>query len=142
MTGKDLSKAAPRSPHVTIGGYVILARTIDKCRASLWGNLGDYHFDCPLDNQLFGFKEIKGADFKAFVAEGKTDEEILAWVTSHGLIKTPDEVTAWSETAATNNYSDEPNKKGWLEGENTRLGLDKDATLFQMLDADDAASFK
>ena len=34
-TGKDLTKEAPRSPKTKLGGFVILARTIDKCRALL-----------------------------------------------------------------------------------------------------------
>ena len=142
MTGKDLTKVAPRSPHEILGGYAIIARTIDKCRAELWGAIGEYHFDCPLDNQLFGFKGIKGADFKAFVAEGHTDEEILNWVTTQGTPKTTEEVSAWTKGVIANNYSGLPDKKPWLEGENIRLGLNIDATLFDMLDADDVASFK
>jgi hypothetical protein len=74
--GKDLTKEPPRSPKVRVGGYAILGRTIDKCRALLWGNLGEYHFDCPLDNMLFGFKGIKGHDFKAFVETGASDDDI------------------------------------------------------------------
>ena len=74
--GKDLTKEAPRSPRVRIGGYAILARTYDKCRALLWGDIGEYHFDCPLDNMLFGFKGVKGDDFKAEVEKGATDEEM------------------------------------------------------------------
>ena len=65
--GKDFTKEPPRSPKTRVSGYAILGRTIDKCRALLWGNIGEYHFDCPLDNMLFGFKGIKGDDFKAFV---------------------------------------------------------------------------
>ena len=141
-TGPDLTKAAPRSPHQKIGNFVIIARTIDKCRASLWGNLGEYHFDCPLDNQLFGFKGLKGSDFKAFVSEGHADEEIADWVSKNGTPKTVAEIEAWDAEAAANNFSAAPEKKAWLEGESVRLGLDKDASLFDMLDADDKASFK
>ena len=65
VIGKDLTKEAPRSPKIRVGGYVILGRTLDKCRALLAGNIGEYHFDCPLDNMLFGWKEIAGSDFKA-----------------------------------------------------------------------------
>jgi hypothetical protein len=43
----------------------------------LWGNIGEYHFDCPLDNMLFGFKGIKGDDFKAAVEKGASDEEMV-----------------------------------------------------------------
>ena len=65
VTGKDLTKEAPRSPRIRVGGYAILGRTIDKCRALVAGDIGEYHFDCPLDNMLFSFKGVKGEDFKA-----------------------------------------------------------------------------
>ena len=70
VTGKDLTREAPRSPHLRVGGYVILGRTLDKCRALIAGDVGEYHFDCPLDNMLFGFKGVNGADFKAHVEDG------------------------------------------------------------------------
>ncbi len=141
-TGKDLTKEAPRSPKEMIGGFAIIARTIDKCRALLWGNIGEYDFDCPLDNQLFGFKGIKGDDFKKFVEEGHSDEEIAAWVESQGTPRTAEEKAAWAAQVIANNYAGMPDKKGWLEGENARLGLPKDGTLFDFLIADDIASFK
>jgi hypothetical protein len=141
--GKDLTKEAPRSPHQRIGDFVILARTIDKCRALLFGNVGEYHFDCPLDNTLFGFKGIKGDDFKKFVSEGHSDEEILKWVMDHGSKKSSAEIRKWSTEAENDNYDSKPaEKKAWLSGAATKLGLDKDATLFDYLDADDKASFK
>lgn len=140
-TGLDLTKESPRSPHVEIGGFKILGRTIDKCRAFLFGKIGEYHFDCPLDNQLFSFMSIKGADFKAFVAEGYSDDEIADWVKENGQKKTDTDIAEWDEKVSSNNYSDQPDKKPWLEGENKKLGLDKDGTLFDYLDADDKASF-
>ena len=38
---EDLSKGFPRSPRETLAGYVIAARTLDKCRATLVGTPGD-----------------------------------------------------------------------------------------------------
>ncbi len=70
IDSKDLTQESPRSPRIRVGGYAILGRTLDKCRAFLKGKIGEYHFDCPLDNMLFGFKGVKGDDFKARVAEG------------------------------------------------------------------------
>ncbi len=58
ITAKDLTKEPPRSPRERIGGYAMLCRTIDKCRAHLAGQVGDYHFDCPLDKTLFGFESL------------------------------------------------------------------------------------
>src|SRR5476649_2580706 len=73
VKGKDLTKEPPRSPRVRVGGYAILARTFDKCCALIAWNIGEYHFDCPLDNMLFGFKGVKGDDFKAEVEKGASD---------------------------------------------------------------------
>ena len=140
--GKDLTKEAPRSPHEIIGGFAIIARTIDKCRALLWGNTGEYHFDCPLDNQLFSFKGITGDAFKAYVETGASDEEVAAWVKTQGVPKTDEEIAAWSQQAAANNYANEtPEKKKWLSESAVSVGLSPDATLFDFLDADDRASF-
>jgi hypothetical protein len=141
-TGLDLTKEPPRSPHVNVGGFAILGRTIDKCRATLFGKVGEYHFDCPLDNQLFGFMGVKGADFKAFVAEGHSDDEIAVWVKKNGTKKDDKEIAEWNDKVSSNNYSDQPDKKPWLVGENNRLGLPNETTLFDYLDADDKASFK
>ena len=140
--GKDLTKEAPRSPHERIAGFAIIARTIDKCRAVLWGNVGEYHFDCPLDNTLFSFKGITGDDFKAFVETGASDEEIAAWVKAEGLPKTDDEITAWSDAVSADNYATQPpEKKKWLSDSAVSVGLSPDATLFDYLDADDKASY-
>lgn len=140
--GKDLSKVAPRSPHVRLGDFVILARTIDKCRALLWGNVGDYHFDCPLDNTLFGWKGIKGDDFKKFVESGATDSQIVEWVKENGLKKTKEEILAWSSEAEADNYNKKPpEKKKWLSESSVKVGLSPDSTLFDYLDADDKSSF-
>ena len=39
----DLTQFPPRSPRVRLGGYVILPRCLDKCRASLAGKNGEFH---------------------------------------------------------------------------------------------------
>lgn len=77
----DLSNTYPRSPRQTVGGFVIAGRTLDKCRAALSGTNGDYHYDCPLDNQFFDFAGITADEFKAFVATGADDEAVAAWIT-------------------------------------------------------------
>lgn len=81
---RDLSKQAPSSPRERIGGFVIAKRTIDKCRASLARKLGEYHYDCPLDNVLFSFKGINGRQFRAAVQAAKTYEEVGSWLQSNG----------------------------------------------------------
>jgi hypothetical protein len=144
MISMDLTKEAPRSPYAKINGYGILARTIDKGRATIAGTKGEYHFDCPLDNLLFSFTGIKAADMKKHLEEGKSDEEIGAWVKKASTIPhTDEEIKAWNESFHHDfSYSTDPQKSGWFKGECERLGLDADkTTLFTMLDADDKASY-
>src|SRR5947209_18096259 len=97
ITGKDLTKEAPRSPRLRVGGYAILGRTIDKCRALVAGKIGEYHFDCPLDNTLFGFKGVKGDDCKAQIENGASDQQMAEWLDQSGEKKTPDEIKRWSD---------------------------------------------
>jgi hypothetical protein len=143
VEGKDLTTEAPRSPRERVGGYVILARTYDKCRALLGGNIGEYHFDCPLDNMLFGFKGVKGDDFKAEVEKGATVEEMATWLDSHGDKKTPEEVKAWSdEMEATNPYTN-PEKRDWFVEQLKPHRLNPlTTTLFDWLETDDKASYQ
>src|SRR3989440_9104555 len=106
VIGRDLTKEAPRSPRIRVGGYAILGRTIDKCRALVAGNIGEYHFDCPLDNTLFGFKGVKGDDFKAQIENGASDQQMAEWLDQSGLKKTPEEIKHWSdEIEAFNHYN-------------------------------------
>ncbi len=140
--GMDLTKQAPRSPKKELGGYVILERTLDKCRALLWGNIGEYHFDCPLDNILFSFKGVKGDDFKNEIQRGATDEEMAAWLDRNGTPQTPEEVKKWSDEAEAHSLIDDPEKRDYFIGECEKLGLDpKKTTLFEWLEADDKASY-
>src|SRR5205807_381170 len=111
VVGKDLRKEAPRSPRVRIGGYAILGRTIDKCRASVAGDIGEYHFDCPLDNMLFGFKGVKGSDFKAQIENGASDQQMAEWLELNGEKKAADEIKHWSDEVEANNPYNDPERR-------------------------------
>jgi hypothetical protein len=139
---KDLTKEAPASPRIRIGGYAILARTLDKGRADLAGTIGEFHFDCPLDNYLFGFKGVKGDDVKKLLAEGSTNEEIAAWIDANGEPKTEEEKKAWSDSVEAARPYDNPEKKEWFIGVCAEAGCDPaTSTLFDFLEADDKVSF-
>jgi hypothetical protein len=141
VTGKDLTKEAPRSPRIRVGGYAILGRTIDKCRALVAGNIGEYHFDCPLDNTLFGFKGVKGADFKAQIENGASDQQMAEWLDANGEKKTPEEIKRWGDEAETASMYNDPEKREFFVEETQKLGLDPEkTTTFDWLEADDKAS--
>ncbi len=140
IKAKDLTRVAPRSAKEKMGGYAILARAIDKGRATIAGTNGEYNFDCPVDNKFLSFTGIKGSDMKAFLAEGHTDEEVLAWVKANSIPKTDAEIEAWSN-AFNSDYSYSTNE--WFIGECKKLNLDPlKTTLFDFLDIDDKQSFK
>src|SRR5438045_7200934 len=124
VIGKDLTKESPRSPRIRVGGYAILGRTLDKCRALVAGNIGEYHFDCPLDNMLFGFKGVKGVDFKAQIENGASDQQMAEWLDANGEKKTPEEIKRWSdEVEALNPYND-PERRDWLIEQLKPIGVE------------------
>ncbi len=138
ITGKNLIKEAPRSPRLRVGGYAILGRTIDKCRALVAGNIGEYHFDCPLDRTLFGFKGIRGEDFRAQIEQGRSDEEIIEWLNQSGEEKTPAQIRRWSEKMEASSLHDDLEKRDFFVEETRKLGLDPEkTTTFEWLEIDD-----
>jgi hypothetical protein len=93
----DLTQRPPRSMRVRLGGYAILPRVLDKCRAVLVGKNGEYKFNCPLDQHLFNFVGIDAEAFKAEVAKGAGDSEMLAWVQANAKVqRSPWEIQQWS----------------------------------------------
>jgi hypothetical protein len=139
----NLTKEAPHSPRYRIGGFVIAARAVDKCRASMVKETGDYHYDCPLDNMLFTFKGITGAEFKSAVQSAKTYEEIGTWLESHGTPKTAAEIKAWSDEVEDSSPMKNPERREGFIANCKTLGLNPEkSTTFDWLEADDKASFK
>ena len=94
LLAKDLTREYPRSPRETLGGYVIAARTLDKCRASLNGTLGEYKFGCTLDRQFLSFAGIDATQFRDFVATGASDAEVAGWIEQHGHARL--EIIKWN----------------------------------------------
>jgi Domain of unknown function (DUF5069) len=143
VIGKDLTKESPRSPRIRVGGYAILGRTTDKCRALVAGNIGEYHFDCPLDNTLFGFKGVKGVDFKAQIENGASDQQMAEWLDQAGEKRTPDEIRRWSDEVTAASLYNDPEKRDWFGEECGKLGLDPaKTTTFEWLETDDKASHR
>ncbi|MEP6810996.1 MAG: DUF5069 domain-containing protein [Chthoniobacterales bacterium] len=87
----DLTKRPPRSPRVRLGGYVALARILDKGRADLAGTAGEYKYNNPIDHHWFRFTGLTAEALKAELAKGKGDGEILLWVAENA----PHQRSAW-----------------------------------------------
>jgi|ERR1700681_166617 len=61
--------AFPRSVHDEYLGIVQLARTIDKAKMVANGTIGEYHYNCPMDQALFTEFGIDGKKLAAVVAD-------------------------------------------------------------------------
>jgi hypothetical protein len=97
----DLTQHPPRSTRSSLGGYVMLPRSIDKARAKAADKLGEYAFPNPMDKYLFEFTGIDVDAFFDAVKSGRSDTEMLAWIKEHSTTKRAAwEIAAWS---------------GWLE---------------------------
>ncbi len=101
-------KEFPRSPRATLGGYVLAARAIDKCRAVLAETEGEYHSNCPLDQRWLKFAEINYDAFRAFVATGATDDEIASWIGGNARKRPRNEIIAWNNKERDLRLSDLP----------------------------------
>lgn len=143
MKSLDLTQRPPRSPRVRLGGYVILPRCLDKGRADIAGKLGEFHFNCPLDQRFLSFVGISAEALKQQLAQDKGDQEILDWINANAKHKpSPWEIAAWScyrEKEVPSNVE----FREFLQKTHSELASKREdiSTLFDLLDLDDYVSF-
>jgi hypothetical protein len=90
---------------------------------------------------LFGFKGVKGNDFKAQIEQGAGDEEIAEWLNQSCEKKTPTEIKRWSDRMEASSLYDDLEKHDYFVRETRKLGLDPEkTTTFEWLDIDDRVS--
>jgi hypothetical protein len=108
LLARDLrdDKQYPRSPRETLGGYVLAARALDKCRAALVGWQGEYHSNCPLDQQWLKFAEIDYNAYRSFVSTGATDDEVAAWIGEQAKKRPRAEIVIWNNQLRDRRLSD------------------------------------
>jgi hypothetical protein len=115
---------------------------MDKCRAKLAGKLGEYHYDCPLDNQLFSFKGITGEQFTAAVTAATNSEDVGVWLQTSGTPKTAVEIKAWSDGMEAASMYKDPKRQAYFIEKCKKVGINPEtSSTFDWLEADDRASF-
>ena len=98
ISAPDLTQRPPRSARCRLGGYVLLPRMLDKGRATIADQNGEYHYNCPLDQHLVNFLGFDAEAMREQLAAGKGDGEILEWLNGNAQHKrTPWEIEQWSE---------------------------------------------
>ena len=137
----DLTQHPPRSIRVRLGGYVHLPRLLDKARAVLAEKAGDYHYNCPLDEEFFDFTRIGHEAMLAEIKSGKTDNQILAWVNETSK-RQRYEVACWSAWLEQNGPGGAPGHK-WAAGviEGNKSERDDIRSFADLLDFDDYHSY-
>jgi len=94
---RDLREKPPRSPRVTLGGFVIAARMLDKARADLLGTNGEYNFyPCGLGAFFWKFTGLDAHQFREFAGTGASDIEVDQWVRSNATQKDPKAIIKWN----------------------------------------------
>ncbi len=140
----NLTQRPPRSPRVRLGGYVLLARILDKGRAALAGTAGEYKYNNPIDRHWFRFTGITPEALQAELATGKGDGEILAWIRESAPLKRePWEIQQWSAYHSERGPDGDPET---LELFASRVGAHSQSredvkTWFDYLDLDDHVTF-
>ena len=140
----NLEQRPPRSPRVRLGGYVILPRLLDKCRAELEGNGGDYHYNCPLDQRFFNFTGVDPEALKVEVAKGLGDGALLEWISANAAHRREDwEIAQWSGVREAAAPADNESRSFVNELADGAGGGEREdiATWFDVLDLDDHASY-
>jgi hypothetical protein len=143
LNAPDLTQRPPRSPRVRLGGYAILARCLDKGRATLAGKNGEYNYACPLDMNWFTFAGIKPAALTKQLAAGKGDGEILEWIAAHSTTRPqPWQIAAWSAFNDQRGANDVDTRE-YFTGLLKKLSTTREDVLgwFDLLDLDDYVSF-
>lgn len=92
----DLTKEYPRSVRDKWQGVVQLARTIDKGRAKALGDIGEYHYNCPMDQAVFGFLGIDHERLLDSIRNAKSDAEIEAFTRPFVDAKSREEIERWN----------------------------------------------
>jgi hypothetical protein len=139
----DLTKQAPRSPRVRLGGYVTLPRMLDKGRAEIAGKHGEYNYNCPMDQRFLTFAGIDAELLKKELAAGKGDGEILEWIQKNAKHQRADsEIVAWSSQAELRVPSDVESREYFHDLHRKAAPKREDiSSWFDLLDVDDYISF-
>jgi Domain of unknown function (DUF5069) len=140
----DLTKRPPRSPRIRLGGYALLPRMLDKGRAEIAGQSGEYHFNCPLDQHFVNFVGIDPEGLRAQLAAAKGDGEILAWVNDTAQHKrTPWEIEQWSDYMQRRGPESDAETRGYFAEMLEKLSKTREdiKTWADLLDLDDYVTF-
>jgi hypothetical protein len=75
----------------------MLARAIDKGKATAAGTNGEYNFDCPMDQAVFGFLNIQGNQLLEAIKKSNGDAGIEDYTRAFVAAKSPEEIEQFNQ---------------------------------------------
>ncbi|HEY1681813.1 MAG TPA: DUF5069 domain-containing protein [Candidatus Tumulicola sp.] len=93
----DLTKEYPRSARDKWQGVVMLGRAVDKGKATAAGTNGEYNFDCPMDQAVFGFLNINGAQLLEAIKKSDGDAGIEDYTRAFVAAKSTEEIEQFNQ---------------------------------------------
>ncbi len=106
-----MRKLFPRSPYERLGGYVHLARLIDKAKLHRKGLLNGYNYKTVgFDKHLLAFLKLDPDAFEEAVGRIDDDQGIVEWVGQNGVKHSAEEIEEWNQ-AMISRAPDSPVKK-------------------------------
>ena len=118
----DLTTGYPASVREPLFGIVQLRRAIDKGTALAQGTIGEYHYNCPMDKEVFSFLGIDHEALLERIKSANNFSDIEAYVKPYVEKKSPAELEAWNAE--------------WLQ-DAPETGSDGEKYLRSMVDAKD-----
>src|SRR3712207_1055818 len=92
------TKLRPRSPYEKLGGYVHLARLIDKARLHRQGLLDGYNYKTVgFDKHLLAFLKLDPDRFEEVASSVDEDDAVLHWIAQNGAKHSADEIERWNQ---------------------------------------------
>ena len=92
----DLTTSYPCSVREKLLGIVQLKRTIEKGKAAAIDKLGEYNYDCAMDQHLFAWLGIGGDELLDVIKSAKSDDEIIEYVAPYVHAKSDEEIEAFN----------------------------------------------
>jgi 2-methylisocitrate lyase-like PEP mutase family enzyme len=85
----------PRRGRLALDDFLWLARVSDKARAAAAGTIDDYVYPCPIDHGMLERWGISPGEFDAAIYRYRSDDALLAWVSSRVSHQARDAANAW-----------------------------------------------
>lgn len=116
---------------------------LDKGRASLAGTVGEFKFNCPLDQHFVKFAGIDPKALLALLKKGKGDGEILEWIARTSKTKPSfTDILTWSAYQDHRAPSDLESRQFFNDYHSKMAPKREDvSSWFDLLDIDDHVTF-